>query len=128
MDRWREYPVLRVTLVSLVAGFCLIVAGLAGSRATFALAIELLALAGVVSVAVSTAEKRDLLAFDRHRYAADLPLAPSVAAVATLVFLGSSPGEVQAVGGGLGLLGMSNYFLRPVYHALYRAVRWVVSV
>jgi hypothetical protein len=35
---------------------------------------------------------------------------------------------VQAVGGGLGLLGMSNYFLRPVYHALYRAVRWVVSV
>jgi hypothetical protein len=128
MDRWREYPVLRVTLVSLVAGFCLIVAGLAGSRATPLLVVGLFALAAAAHVAVSAIEERDLLAFDHHRYAADLPLAPLVAAVATLAFLGATPGEVQAVGGGLGLLGMGQYFLRPVYHALYRAVAWLASV
>jgi hypothetical protein len=40
------------------------------------------------------------------------------------VGFGASPGEVQALGGLLGLVAMANYFFRPVYYAVYATGRW----
>lgn len=48
-----------------------------------------------------------------------------LAAVVSLVSLGASAGELQALGGFCGLAGMLNYFLRPVYAAVIAVARYV---
>ena len=48
---------------------------------------------------------------------------PAVATAVSLAFLGASPAELRALGGLVGLVGMTNYFLRPVYRAASAFVR-----
>jgi hypothetical protein len=48
-----------------------------------------------------------------------------LAALVVIAARGASPGELLAYGGLFGLLGMVNYFLRPVYGLLLAAGRYV---
>lgn len=55
----------------------------------------------------------------------DLWLAPLVAASAMAVAPNASPGELQTIGGLLGLVGILNYFLRPLYRFVIRLAQRV---
>jgi hypothetical protein len=48
---------------------------------------------------------------------------PLVAAGVMLVGWGATPGELQSLGGVVGLVGMVNLLLRPVYHYTIAAAR-----
>lgn len=116
----------RLTVVLLVASVSLIVPGLGGLGASFPLAVGLAAVAGLLFAA-----RDELAAATRRRrlslgsYFRELWVGPLVAAVVALAMLGASPGEVQALGGLCGLVGMLNYFLRPIYAALVGLGRYV---
>jgi len=109
---------LRATFVLIVASLALLLAGLAGAGGSLAL------LVGLVAVAVALFAVRDrldanaaLAGQDVGDYGRLLWAGPAVAAAVVLAFLGASPAELQALGGLVGLVGMTNYFLRPVYRA-----------
>jgi hypothetical protein len=54
---------------------------------------------------------------DLGGYGTVLWLGPVVAIVVCLLAFGATPSELQSLGGLVGLAGMVNYFLRPVYRA-----------
>lgn len=108
---------LRLTVALLVASVCLILPSLAGLGGSPLLAGSLVLLAGALY-----AVRDDLATVGRvWLYRPGLHLAivwtgPLVAALVVVLFgIPASPGELQALGGICGLLGMLNYFLRPVY-------------
>jgi len=114
---WREESV-RATFALLVASLALVGPGLAGVGSSLALVIAVLALAGV------SFWLRDRLTggptlIDREigAYWRVLWVGPALGAAVCLAFLGATPAELQALGGLVGLVGMANYFLRPVYRA-----------
>jgi hypothetical protein len=96
--------------------------GLVGARSSLAL----VALFVVLSVGLYLARPDSSIGFvyglDIDALLGSLWLAPAVAAVPLVLELGASPGEMQALGGLLGLAGMANYFLRPVYLLVYSLV------
>jgi hypothetical protein len=110
---------LRATFALLTASLVLLLAGLAGVGASLAV------LGIIVAVAVVLFVFRDRLDVDAAVASQDvgdygtlLWTGPTIAAAVCLVFLGASPAELQALGGLVGLVGMANYFLRPVYRAV----------
>lgn len=106
----------RATLVLLVASAGLIVPGLAGFGASLPLAAALLAVAaGFVALRERFAELPHVIGYDLGRYGRDLYLGPGVAVAVVLLDLGGTPAELQALGGVVGLAGMANYFVRPLY-------------
>lgn len=116
----------QLTAVLLVASVVLILPGLAGFGGSLPLAFALL-VAAVPLFLVS----EQLASVGRVGW---VPLGavgsvawigPTIGGVLLLVAGGASPGELQAYGGLCGLLGMLNYFLRPVYGILYAAGRYV---
>jgi len=116
---------LRVTALSVAAGVVLVVAGAAGLGGSVPL------LAALVALALGLYAGRDRLAalprtvgHDLGAYGRDGWVAPLLAAAAVAVAGETSPAELQAVGGLLGLAGMINYFLRPVYHGLVAVGRY----
>lgn len=116
----------QLTAALLVASFALIGPGLAGLGASLPLALVVLAAAALLFAV------RDDLAAVGHvgwiPLGATLRVAwagPLLAAVIVILAGGASPGELQAYGGLCGLVGMVNYFLRPVYGLLYAAGRYV---
>lgn len=116
----------RLTVVLLAASLTLVGPGVAGLGASLSLSVVLGIGAGVL-LAV-----RDRLAavgrwhgLDLGHYLRDVWAGPLVGAAVVLGAPGATPGEVQALGGICGLLGMLNYFLRPVYVALYGLGRYV---
>lgn len=115
MDRLRDRS-LRVTAVLLVTSVVLLAPGTAGFGGTVALALVLAVLAGVLFVARERlAGLPTLVGFRLGRYGRDLWIAPLFGALVVVATLETSPGELQALGGIAGFLGMANYFLRPVY-------------
>ncbi|WP_136689424.1 hypothetical protein [Halorhabdus amylolytica] len=102
------------TGMGFTAGLLLIALGVAGQSATFALAVGVLAI-GVVGTAMrqTLRERIDHPGF--AAYLVSIPLGPLVAGVVLVVFLGASPGELQTLGGVLGLLALLNHLFRPVY-------------
>lgn len=56
-----------------------------------------------------------VLGYELGWYAARLWVGALVAAVATAAVRGASPTELQAIGGIVGLAGVGNHVLRPVY-------------
>lgn len=123
MQHWPD-RLLQATAVLLLASVLLVAPGAAGLGTSIPLAFALAALAGVLFVL------RDRLA--ALGPVAGLPLGgylhvawvgPLVAAAAVVLSPGASPGELQAIGGFCGLLGMVNYFLRPVYALAIGLVR-----
>lgn len=119
---------MRATLVLLIGGFCLIGAGAAGLAASPLLAAGFLALTLLLWGVATSIESSPVGRYDPARFLADVPLGPAVAFVVTLAWLDASAGELQTLGGVVGLLGMANYFLRPVYFVAVRLARRVASL
>ncbi|MFC7140699.1 hypothetical protein ACFQMA_12825 [Halosimplex aquaticum] len=126
MDPTLDGVVMRATVVLLVAGLCLVTAGTAGLGGSLPLAFALAVVgAGLYLVATTVDAPADGLGV--REVATDLWTGPLLAAVVVLVWLEGSPGEIQALGGLVGLVGMLNYFLRPLYHLVYGAVGRVAN-
>lgn len=119
----------RLTVVLLAASLALIGPGVAGLGASIPLAAVLATAGGLLFLArYEVADAGRPLGVAVGRYLRDLWVGPLVAAAVALAMLGSSPGEVQALGGLCGLVGMLNYFLRPVYAALVGLGRYLRRV
>jgi hypothetical protein len=102
------------TSVALVAAVILVGLGAAGYAPSLVFAVPAAALAGA---AFSVRDR--LIAAAPYRvlavHAESLWIGPALAAGVLVVYGGISPGELQTVGAVIGLLGMANYLLRPVY-------------
>ncbi len=112
---WYE-EAFRATVVLLVASVVIIAPGAAGLGGSLLLVAAALALAGgLYAVRDRLAEAPEVFGHDLGSYGRVLWVAPQVAAVVFVLSLGTTPGELRALGGIVGLVGMANYFLRPVY-------------
>lgn len=121
MDVWRERS-LRATIVFLVASALLIGPSLAGIGGTLPLYVGFVAL-GVGGRLARTrlAALPTVVGHDLGTYGQDLWIAPLLALGIVLAIVPSaSSAELQALGGVAGLVGMLNYFLRPIYLAIAR--------
>lgn len=118
---------LQVTVALVTASLAVIVPGVAGTGASLVLSAVLVAGAGLLFAVTDGLEGRPrVLGHELGQYVSVLWAGLLVAAVTVFVFETASPGELQTLGGLLGLLGMVNYFLRPVYRAGYWVVQRVV--
>jgi hypothetical protein len=123
MYRTLDRVSMEATAHLLVAGLVLIAASVAGLHGSAALAgVLLLAAVALFAVRDRVPPLGRMLGYDLQRTLADLWIAPLLAATTTADALGATPGELQSLGGILGLVGMINYFLRPVYYGLYSLV------
>ncbi|WP_276273156.1 hypothetical protein [Haloarcula litorea] len=114
----------QVTLLLLVSAGLLLALGLAGLAGSLALVALLGGLAaGLYLTRPDESRLGSVAGVDLDGLLASLWLAPAVAAVPVVLELGATPEEVQALGGLLGLTGMANYFLRPLYLIGYGLVR-----
>jgi hypothetical protein len=122
MDWYEE--TFRLTVVLLVASVLVIAPGIAGIGGSLLLVVgALLVAAGLYSVRDRLGTAPVVLRHDLGHYGVTLWLSGVVAAVVFLLGLSATPGELLALGGLVGLLGMVNYFLRPVYRLLVAIVR-----
>ncbi|MFY4811238.1 hypothetical protein ACOJIV_00805 [Haloarcula sp. AONF1] len=122
-----RHGTMQVTVLLLVAAALAIGFGVAGVGASLPIVVGLLVLAAVLFVARPDEDRFGPVAgVDMDGIVQSLWLAPLITALPLLVRLSATPGEMQAIGGLLGLVGMANYFLRPVYllgYDLVSAVR-----
>ncbi|NLV12952.1 hypothetical protein [Haloarcula argentinensis] len=122
-----RHGTMQVTVLLLVAAALAIGFGVAGVGASLPIVVGLLVLAAVLFVARPDEDRFGPVAgVDMDGIVQSLWLAPLITALPLLVRLSATPGEMQAIGGLLGLVGMVNYFLRPVYllgYDLVTAVR-----
>ena len=119
MDHWRRRS-RRFTWVLLFASVTLILPALLDASATAPLAAVLGSLAGALwLLREQLATLPTVVGYDLGLYGRDCWIGAAVGSVVTLLFLGASAEELQALGGVTGLVGMVNYFLRPLY--LYAA-------
>ena len=120
MHRALDRMTMEATVHLLVAGALLIAASLADLGGSAALVgVLLVAAVALFAVREYVPPLGTVLGHDVQRTLTDLWIAPALAATTTAVALGSTPGELQSLGGILGLVAMVNYFLRPVYYAVY---------
>jgi len=112
---------MQVTAVCLVAAGILLGLGVVGATASPVLAAVLLALAGSLYLTRPSPALGVVAGVDVDGLLSTLWLAPALAALPVLLEPGATPAEVQALGGLLGLAGMANYFLRPLYLLTYAA-------
>lgn len=113
---------MQVTVLCLVAAGTLLALGAAGVPASLALLAFLLALSAGLYYTRPDAGGGRLLGIDVDSLLATLWLAPALSALAVLLEPSASAEELQALGGLVGLAGMLNYFLRPVYLIAYSLV------
>jgi len=119
MDRRLDGAVMRATVILLTAGLSLVAVGTAGVAASLPLVLASVVLAGVTRVVTDAVEVPATDGVTVRTVATDLWIGPALAAVVLVLWLDATPGEVQALGGMVGLVGMLNYFLRPFYHLIY---------
>jgi hypothetical protein len=119
MDRRLDGAVMRATAILLTAGLSLVAVGTAGVAASLPLVLASVVLAGVTRVVTDAVEVPATDGVTVRTVATDLWIGPALAAVVLVLWLDATPGEVQALGGMVGLVGMLNYFLRPFYHLIY---------
>jgi hypothetical protein len=100
----------------LVAGLLLIALGMGGVGASVVVVLALLGLAGGLAAIrdrlTGLGPRRGL---NTDRLVRDSWITVVLAATTAGIALGASPDELMALGGILGLVGVGNYFLRPVY-------------
>lgn len=110
MDEKYERGILRLSAVFILGGVLLIPLGFVGVAANFGIVVGMVVLAGVLFYAWKNTDEYDT-------YLSGLWLGPAIAAIVALigVLMGASAGELQALGGMTGLLGVINLLLRPVY-------------
>lgn len=104
----------------LAAGLILIAAGVAGVGGS----VAFVGLALVAAVALFAVRRRvpspgTVAGHDLRYLIDDSWIVPALAATTAAVALGASPGEMQTLGGVLGLVAVANYFLRPAYYLVY---------
>lgn len=120
MYRALDRVTLEATVHLLVAGGSLIAASVAGLGGSARLVGACLAAAvGLFALRQRVPPMGTVLGQDVQRTVENLWIAPALAATTTALALGATPGEVQALGGILGLVAMLNFFLRPVYYGVY---------
>lgn len=123
-DRALSFTYILLTAATLLIGCSFL--GLSGDGPVLGV---LLALGAVLAAAREQLEAiPSVIGYRVGRFARDLWLGPVIAVV--LVFLvkpGATPEELQAIGGMAGVIGMGNYFLKPVYLYLIRLAKRVVS-
>jgi len=123
-----RYGTMQATALLLVASGLLIALGVAGVGASLPLVGGLVLLAvGLYLTRPSDAYVGRIGGVNVDAVLGALWLAVLVAAVPLLLEPSASPEEVQALGGLLGLAGMANYFLRPVYLVAYDVVSSLVG-
>lgn len=114
MDWYEE--TFRATVVLLAASVVVIAPGAAGiGGELFLVGVALLLAGGLFAVRDQFDEAPVVFGHDLGEYGRALWVSGVVAAVVFLLGLGTTPGELRALGGIVGLAGMANYFLRPVY-------------
>jgi hypothetical protein len=119
----------RVTAVLVAASALLVGLGMNGVGGSATLAAVLLgAGVGLFAARDWLAEFPVVVGHDLGFYGEAAWLAPVAAAGAALLAVGATAAELQAVGGLVGLAGMANYFLRPVYHFIFRLGRYATRV
>lgn len=117
MDWYEE--AFRATIVLVVASVLVVGPGLAGLGGSLVLVGAGIVLTGGLYAArdrLGTGPR--VLRHDLGAYGRMLWVSPLVASGVVLLGLGTTPGELRALGGLVGLVGMANYFLRPVYAGL----------
>jgi len=119
MDEKYERGILRISAVFILAAVLLIPLGFLGMSATPGVVVGMIVLAFVLFYAWQFSEAYST-------YLSGLWLGPTIAAIVGIVglLIGASPGELQSLGGVVGLIGVFNLLLRPVY----RIVHYVLSV
>jgi len=124
MDTWRERS-LTLTFVFLTASVALIGPSLLGLRPSGPVLAVLLAAGGLLAaLRPALAELPTVVGYDVGPHARELWLGPVVGVVMVVLLApGGTSGELQTVGGVAGLLGMFNYFLRPLYFYTYELLR-----
>lgn len=106
----------RATVVLLIASALLIVPGLLGIGATLPLAAVLAGLAGALwALREQLTALPTVVGYDLGWYARDSWAGAFFGVIIVLGTLGAPPPELRAFGGIVGLIGMVNYFLRPLY-------------
>lgn len=106
---------MQVTVLCLVGGGLLLVLGLAGVPGSMVLGGLFVLLSGGLYATRPSGLIDPIAGIDVDSIVRALWLGPILAAVALVLEPGATPAEMQALGGLVGLLGMANYFLRPVY-------------
>ncbi len=120
---------LRVTTVLVAASALLIPPGVLDIGGSWPMVGALVLLAGGLFVIRDVfSQFPTILGIEAGEYLPDIWLAPVVASGALVVVGPSvSPGELQALGGLAGLVGVVNYLLRPVYVFFYGIGRRVLQ-
>jgi hypothetical protein len=128
MEDWKERT-LSVTVVLLATSAVLMLPALAGVGVSLPFLGALVVVAGALAAGRSMlAELPVVLEYDLGRHARDLWVGPLVGVVMVLLIAPTAaPVELQAIGGIAGLVGMFNYFVRPLYLYLYGVIRGLVS-
>jgi hypothetical protein len=113
--RWLS-ETFRLTVLLLWAAALLVLAGTAGLGGGPFVTTVLALVAGATYLAREPLDV-DAIVIGHHVgwYTRALWVGGLVAVSVSIVGLGATPGELQALGGITGLVGMTNYFLRPVY-------------
>ncbi|MFB6165110.1 MAG: hypothetical protein ABEJ31_08115 [Haloarculaceae archaeon] len=123
MDEKYERGLLRISAVFVIAGLLIVPFEFVGVGPSLVLLLAFAALAAALYYAWQASD-------DYGLYLSGLWLGPAIAAVATAYALlaGATPGEYQAIGGVVGLLGVLNLFLRPVYRIVHYVVAGAVQI
>ncbi len=128
MMAWLD-EALRLSAVLLGASGLLIVAGALGIGASpLTVGVLTILIVGLYGARRELAALGPIARWPIGYYFGVSWLSPLVAGVITLFFLGATAGELQALGGVLGLVAMANYFLRPVYYGVVSALQYLRSV
>lgn len=117
MDEKYEQGVLWISTVCLVAAGLLILLGSVGVAPSLPVVLGLVFLTGIAFAALNQYPLPE-------RYLDEAWVGVAVAALVALLGLGQSwtAGETQTVGGIVGMVGVVNLFLRPVYRLCYHVV------
>lgn len=124
MEVWRQRT-LELTFVMLAASVTLIVPSLLGLSGSGEVLGVLLAVGALLAgVRPAIADLPPVVGHDVGVYTKELWLGPVVGvAMVPVLAPGATAGELQAIGGLAGFVGMLNYFLRPLYFSAYGVVR-----
>lgn len=126
MLRALDRAVAQLSALVLLAGLCLVGAGVLGVAAGPVLFAPLLAATVALYLAREILPRVELVRdWALADLGEDLWLAPLIGAAAMAVAPNATAGELQSIGGLLGLAALLNYFLRPIYRLLVRLARRV---